>query len=138
MLISKYTIETTATPAQIWQVWQDVETWKSWDQEIEFSRINGPFAQGTTGLLKMHNSPVLKTRITQCEPLRMYIFEAELFLATSVSTSSIDQIDDKTLVTLKNEIRGPLAFLYMLLIGRKIKEKTPGEMQRMLNRAANY
>lgn len=137
MLISQYTIETTATPAQIWRVWEDVETWKTWDREIEYSHINGSFAQGTTGSLKMHNSPVLKTEITQCEPLRMYVFEAKLFLARSVSTSSIEQIANKTLVTFKNEICGPLAFFYILLIGGKIKDKMPGEMQRMLNKAKN-
>ena len=37
MLILKNTIETTATPEQIWRVWEDVETWKDWDHEIEFS-----------------------------------------------------------------------------------------------------
>jgi hypothetical protein len=64
MLIIKQKIETTATPAQIWRVWEDVETWKSWDEEIEFSRLKGPFEAGTTGCLKMHNSPILKTEIT--------------------------------------------------------------------------
>ena len=28
MHIIKHTIETKATPAQIWNVWQDVENWK--------------------------------------------------------------------------------------------------------------
>lgn len=137
MLISKYTVSTTATKAQIWRVWTDVETWKDWDHEIEFSRLNGPFKVGMTGCLKMHNSPVLKTKITQVEPLCRYVFETKLFWARSVSTSIIDQIDDKTYVTLLNEIRGPLAFFYVLLIGRGIKDKTALEVERMLNKASN-
>lgn len=136
MLISKYTVPTTATKAQIWRVWTDVETWKDWDHEIEFSRLYGAFKPGTTGHLKMHNSPILKTKITQVDHLRRYVFETKLLLATSVSTSIIEQIDDKTYVTLINEIRGPLAFLYMLLIGRGIKDKTPLEMERMLKKAS--
>jgi hypothetical protein len=135
MLLIKHTIETTATPAQIWRVWEDVETWKSWDQDIELSRLNGPFEAGTTGCLKMQNSPILKTEITKCEPLRMYVFETKLFLARSVSTSIIDQIGDKTYATFLNEIRGPLAFFYAFLIGREIKDKTPLEMQNMLKKA---
>ena len=135
MHIFKHTVETTASPAQIWRVWEDVETWKDWDHEIEFSRLNGPFKAGTTGSLKMCNSPVLKTEITHCEPLRIYVFETKLFLATSVSTSIIEQVNGKTYVTLINEITGPLAFFYMLLIGRGIKAKTPSEMQRMLKKA---
>lgn len=137
MLLIKYTVETTATPAQIWRVWEDVETWKSWDHQIEYSRMNGPFKKGSTGILKMHNSPILKTQITQCEPLKTYVFETKLFFAMSVSTSIINQIGDKTFVTLQNEIRGPLAFFYAILIGRGIKDKTPGEAQRMLKRASD-
>lgn len=137
MLLIKHTVETTATPAQIWRVWEDVETWKTWDHEIEYSRLDGPFKAGTTGTLKMHNSPVLKTQITQCEPLKRYIFETKLFLATSVSISIIDQIGDKTYVTLQNEIRGPLAFFYTLLIGRGIRDKTPNEVERMLKKASD-
>lgn len=136
MLISNYTVMTTATKAQIWRVWTDVETWKDWDHEIEFSRLDGPFKEGTTGCLKMHNSPILKTKITQVEPLFRYVFETKLFLATSVSTSIIDQVDHKTYVTLVNEIRGPLALFYVLLIGRGIKNKTPLEIERMLKKAS--
>lgn len=137
MLICKNTVETNATPTQIWRVWQDVESWKSWDEEIEFSRLDGPFKAGTTGSLKMHSSPILKTEITQCEPLRRYVFEAKLLLARSVSTSIIDQAADKTYVTLINEIRGPLAYFYALLIGRGIKNKAPLEIQRMLKKASD-
>lgn len=137
MLIFKHTVVTTATPAQIWRVWEDVLTWKDWDHEIEFSQIDGPFKVGTYGQLKMLRSPILRTQITKCEPLRMYVIEAKLFLAKSVSTSIIDQIDDKTYVTFQNEICGPFAFFYMLIIGRGIKDKTPREMQEMLKKASS-
>ena len=137
MLILKHTVETTATPAQIWRVWEDVETWKDWDHEIEFSQIDGPFKSGTYGRLKMLRSPILRTQITKCEPLRMYVFEAKLLLAKAVSTSIIDQIGDNTYVTFQNEIRGPLAFFYMLLLGRGIKDKTAREMQEMLKKASS-
>lgn len=135
MLIIKHTLETNVPPKQIWQVWEDVETWKSWDHEIEFSKMDGPFETGTRGRLKMHNSPILETKITQCEHLRKYVFEANLFLAKSVSTSLIQQRAGKTYVTFQNEVRGPLAFFYVLLIGRRIKQKTPNEMREMLQKA---
>jgi hypothetical protein len=38
MRIFKHTIKTKATLLQIWKLWEDVENWKTWDQEIEFSR----------------------------------------------------------------------------------------------------
>jgi len=57
MLIIRHTVETTATPTQIWQVWQDVENWNSWDHETESSRLDGPFQAGITGWLKPKKWP---------------------------------------------------------------------------------
>ena len=41
-------IETTATPAQIWKLFSDVVGWKKWNAGIENIEIHGPFAKGTT------------------------------------------------------------------------------------------
>ena len=132
MLVSEHSIKTDLSSEQVWRVWEDVKNWKTWDQEIEFSLLDGPFVQGATGRLKMFNSPVLETEITQMDRLKSYTFEAKLFLAKSVSTSSIEILDGAILVKFKNEIRGPLALLYAALIGPGIKRKTPHEMEEML------
>lgn len=41
-------IETSATPAQIWPLFADVAGWKRWNNGIERIEIHGPFAAGTT------------------------------------------------------------------------------------------
>jgi len=41
-------IETTATPARIWQLFADVPGWKVWNAGIEHIELHGPFATGTT------------------------------------------------------------------------------------------
>src|SRR5271170_6347133 len=112
MLVIKHTVETTATPIQIWRVWEDVERWESWDHEIELSRLDGPFQTGTTGYLKPKGGPLLKTLITHVEPFKMFVQEAKLFLAKTVMTQSITKVAGKTQVTFQNEIQGPLALFY--------------------------
>ena len=52
MRIVKHTVETKATPIQIWKIWEDVENWKTWDEQIELSQLDGPFQTGTTGCTK--------------------------------------------------------------------------------------
>ena len=132
MLIIKHTVTTAATPAQVWQILQDVETWKTWDHGTELSKLAGPFQTGTTGVLKPVGGPLLKTRLTHVEPFKMFVQEAKLLLATTVMTHSIAQINGKTQVTFKTEIRGPLALFYACLIGPSIKRKIPLEMAEML------
>ena len=77
MLIIEHTVETTASPAAIWNIWQDVENWNTWDAGIEYSRLDGPFQTGTTGILKPKEGPLVKTKLTGVEPLKGFSDEAE-------------------------------------------------------------
>lgn len=135
MLIVKHTVETTANPMQIWRIWQDVENWKTWDQEIEFSRINGPFQTGTTGSSKFVGTPPFKTLLTQVEPYQLVVQEAYLCFAKVISYQSMTHNAGKTEVTFQVEIRGPLSIFYACMVGRFIKKKIPPEMEAMLKRA---
>lgn len=135
MLITKYTIETKATPTQIWKVWQDVENWKNWDQEIELSRINGPFQAGTAGFTKFVGTPLLKTLLTRVEPLKLVVQEAYLSFAKVVSYQSMTQLSGRTEVTFQVKIQGPLSFFFACMLGRFIKKKIPIEVREMIKMA---
>lgn len=135
MLIAKYTVLTTISPEQIWQVWQDVPNWNSWDHELESSGINGDFKVGTTGYLKFKKDPVLETLITHVEPLKLFVQEAKLPLARVIMTHMIDHVDNQTAVTIQTDIRGPLAFFFAGFLSRSIRRKIPIEVTEMLKRA---
>jgi len=135
MLIIKHTVVTDATPAQVWHVWQDVKHWSSWDHELESSELNGTFTAGTTGTLKFKDGTVLKTFLTHVSPSASFVQEAKLFLAKAVMSHYIHSVDGRTHVTIRTDIRGPLAFLYTLFLGNSIKKKVPVEMTEMLKKA---
>jgi hypothetical protein len=137
MLIVKHTVKTKATPLEIWKIWEDVENWKTWDQEIELSRLDGPFQTGTTGCTKFVGTPLLKTLLTQVEPHKLVVQEAYLFFAKVVSYQSMRQVDDKTEVTFRVEIRGLLSLFYSCMLRGFIKKKIPPEMELMLKRVNN-
>lgn len=138
MLIIKNTIETKASPAAIWDIWQDVENWKSWDHGIEFSTIDGPFAAGTRGTLKPKGGPLVHTVLTKVEPLKTFVDESRLFLAKILVSHDLTEKNGRTLVTHQIEMKGPLAFLFAFLIGRKMKKNLPQEMQAMVRKAESY
>lgn len=135
MYIVEHSVETTATPDQIWQVWQDVENWNSWDHETELSWLDGPFETGTRGYLKPVEGPFLRTLLIHVEPCKMFVQEAKLTFAKVVMTHVISQVCGKTKVTFRTEIRGLLAFFFACLIGRSIKKRIPTEMEEMLKKA---
>ncbi len=138
MLIVKHTVETKAASNQIWKIWQDVENWKTWDEQIEFSRIDGPFQTSTTGCTKFIGTPLFKTLLTQVQPYKLVVQEAYLFFAKVVSYQSMRQIEGKTEVTFQVEIKGPLFLFYACMLRRFIKKKIPVEMEEMLKRVKAF
>jgi hypothetical protein len=96
MFIAKHTVETKITPDQIWKIWEDVKNWKTWDQAIELSRIDGPFQAGTSGSTKFINTPLFKTLLTQVEPNKLVIQEAYLFFAKVIIYQSMNHLAGKT------------------------------------------
>lgn len=135
MLIIKHTVETTASPATIWKIWQDVSNWNTWDHGIEFSTINGPFQVGTTGTLKPKGGPLVHTTLTQVEPMKMFVDEAKLPLTRIIVSHSLTESGGKTYVTHHIEMQGLLSFIFAFLIGRNMKKNLPQEMMAMIRKA---
>jgi len=135
MLIIKHTVETKASPADIWQIWQDVKNWNTWDHGIEYSTIDGPFVAGTKGCLKPKGGPLVHTQLTCVEPLKMFVDESKLFLARIIVSHYVTESEGKIWVTHQIEMNGPLAFLFAYLIGRTMKKNLPIEMETMVKKA---
>jgi len=135
MLIIEHTVETKASAAAIWHVWQDVCNWKTWDHGLKFSQIDGPFKTGTKGTLKPKDGPLVKTHLILVEPMKRFIDEAKLPLARIIVFHSLKEADGKTYVTHHIEMKGLLAFFFAYIIGRNMQKNLPQEMQAMVKKA---
>lgn len=135
MLIIKHTVETKASPEAVWDIWQDVANWNTWDHGIEFSTLDGPFRAGTTGTLKPKGGPLVHTKLTSVQPGKMFVDEAKLTLARIIVTHFLTESNGKTYVTHQIEMTGPLAFFFAIVIGRNMKKNLPQEMMAMVKKA---
>ncbi|HUD00775.1 MAG TPA: SRPBCC family protein [Rhabdochlamydiaceae bacterium] len=136
MLNVKHTVETTASPAVIWKIWEDVSNWKTWDADLEFSVIDGPFAEGTTGSMKHGGSPVVQTTLIKVVPLKSFVQIAKLPLARIIMNHDITEANGKTYVTFQLQFRGLLGLFFALHIGReKTKRGLITEMTEMVKKA---
>lgn len=135
MLIIKHTVTTIASPKAIWEIWQDVANWNTWDHGIEFSSIDGPFERGTSGTLKPKGGPLVHTKLTHVEPMKEFIDEAKLPFTRIIVSHFLREVGEKTEVTHQIEMKGVLAFLFAYLIGRTMKKNLPREMEAMVKKA---
>ncbi|WP_375613517.1 MULTISPECIES: hypothetical protein [unclassified Bartonella] len=52
-------ISTEARAEQIWAIWEDVAKWPSWDHELEWVELSGPFKEGAIGRMKPKKGPTV-------------------------------------------------------------------------------
>jgi Polyketide cyclase / dehydrase and lipid transport len=69
---------TSATPAALWRLYSDVSTWPRWDAALEAVTLDGPFAEGSSGTLKLHGQEPLTFKITEVTPERGFVDETEI------------------------------------------------------------
>src|SRR5437764_10604604 len=50
----------SATPAAFFARWADMATWPEWNTDTEWVRLDGPFVQGATGVLKPKGGPKVR------------------------------------------------------------------------------
>ena len=83
-----HTHRTQAPADQIWALWTDVSTWKSWDQGLADAELDGPMGLGATGRIIPHAGPSSRFEVTAFEDGQSYTFETQLPLARLVVTRS--------------------------------------------------
>jgi uncharacterized protein YndB with AHSA1/START domain len=103
-------IETTATPAQIWKLFRDVANWKRWNAGIESLEIHGPFAQGTTFSMKPPGENPFTSTLLEVTENGNFTDETVIDGTRVVVRHEIARLPSgNTRVTYSTEISGPAA-----------------------------
>jgi hypothetical protein len=66
------TTEIAAPADRVWRVMSDVEKWHEWTPSITSVRLRGPFAVGTTALVRQPKFPPALWKVTSVEPGRSF------------------------------------------------------------------
>src|SRR5579859_7499402 len=58
--LAEATVTSAALPSAFFARWADMATWPEWNADTEWVRLDGPFATGSTGVLKPKGGPKTK------------------------------------------------------------------------------
>ncbi|PID70771.1 hypothetical protein CSB37_01655 [bacterium DOLZORAL124_38_8] len=137
MWSKKVTIQTKAKREQIWKLWADVENWNKWDNEVEFSKINGKFETGVFGVLKPKNGPKSKFKIFSVSEPSEFAIEASLPFTKMYFTHLLEEKNGNLYLTHGIEMKGFLSFLFSRVVGKKLLESLPHSMKKLSDMAEN-
>lgn len=127
-MVSDVTVE------EVWNVWTDVNQWHTWQDDIEFARLDVDFKVGSVFKFKPKGAPTFSIEITEVVENSLFTDLTKLPLAKMYDKHEI--ISHADCIELKSTIRisGPLAFLWKRLIVKGIVESLPTQTENLLKK----
>jgi Polyketide cyclase / dehydrase and lipid transport len=114
--------EVAAPPAAIWALWEDPERWADWNPAIAGAELQGPFEIGTPAIIRFRGRPAMTFDITAIEPGALFVDQTRLPGAHMGHEHRLEQPGTETVVVSHRiYFDGPLAFLWGVLMGRRIR-----------------
>jgi hypothetical protein len=127
--------QTTLPVEVLWPVLANVADWGAVDHTIESIEVDGTPAVGTRFMLKPKGGPRLHFTIGDFAPPTMYSDVCQMPLATMRTTHRLIA-GEVTTIEVCIEIRGILAPLWGLLVGRKHAQGLPAQTERFIQAAS--
>lgn len=128
-------ITSTAPPAAFFARWSDVARWPEWNSDIEWVRLDGPFAQGSTGELKPKGGPKVSFVIDRLVPEREFVDVSKLFGARLTFVHQLAPLEGGSTVEVEVTIAGPLARLWTRVLGSGLRASAQPDLERLAEAA---
>lgn len=131
--IAKARASSSASPSAFFARWADVATWPEWNSDTEWVRLDGPFATGSTGVLKPKGGPKVKFVIDSLVPGREFV-DVSLLAGARLTFRHLvtSGPGSTTRIEVAVTMSGPLGWFWKLLLGRGLKAGLQLDLDRLV------
>lgn len=135
--IARAHITAAVEPDAFFARWADMATWPEWNTDTEWVRLDGPFVQGATGVLKPKGGPKVRFEVTVLEPGREFTDVSRLFGARLTFRHLVGRTaEGATRVDVEVTLTGPLGAVWRAVLAKGIRQALPADMERLAAAAA--
>ncbi len=121
---------------RIWSIWTDINNWPSWHGDLEYCTLQGPFAVGNYFILKPKGAvPAVKISLVQIIEDQEFRDCTHFFGAKMYATHKMESTKDGLCLSNKLVVKGPLKWLWIFLVARKVASSIPEEMDALVRLA---
>ena len=124
------------TKEQMWKLFSDVNNWHTWDNGIEYAKMDGKFEKGNFFELKPKGGPKVKIQLVETTVNKSFTDFTQFPLAKMYGEHYFEETPDGLKITTTMRINGPLAFLWRRLVAQGIADSLPEEMPAQIKHAA--
>lgn len=130
-----YTLETTAPPDAIWEIWTDVPNWKNWDTGLKDASIKGTFSLGAKGTITSLEDRRSKFKVVAFEEGRSYTYKTKLPLGSLYVKRYLKTENGTTTFTHEVWFKGLTSGAFANAFGEKFKKMLPNVLKNIKHSA---
>lgn len=116
------------TKEQMWKLFADVNNWHSWDEGIEFAKLNGKFEKGNFFTLRPKGGPNVKVELLETKENKMFLDVTKFPLAKMYDEHTFEETPQGLKITNTITVKGILGFLWRKIVAQKIVDALPEDM----------
>lgn len=125
------------TKEQMWKLFTDVNNWHTWDEGIEFAKLEGKFEKGNFFTLRPNGGPNVKVELLETIENKMFLDVTKFPLAKMYDGHTFEETPQGLKITNTITVTGILGFLWRKIIAQKIVDALPIDMQQQIKSAKN-
>ncbi|MEV7971646.1 SRPBCC family protein [Cellulomonas sp. NPDC089187] len=120
--MSSFNAQTTHDPAAVFACWADPSSWHTWDPEVRAASLDGPVVLGATGTMEPTSGPKSTFTITALTQDQTFTNTGSLPGAHLDFIHHVEKIGATTTMSVTVALRGPMARLWRLVLGRGMRD----------------
>ncbi|TGD57951.1 SRPBCC family protein [Flavobacterium humi] len=124
------------TKEQLWQLFADVNNWHTWDEGIEYAKLDGAFTAGNYFTLRPKDGPNVKIKILKAIENKNFTDLTVFPLAKMYGEHLLEETENGLTITSTITVKGILAFLWVKLVAQKITDGFATDMEAQIKAAS--
>jgi hypothetical protein len=124
------------TKEQMWKLFADVNNWHTWDEGIEFAKMEGEFEKGNFFTLRPKGGPNVKVELLETVENKSFLDVTKFPLAKMFDNHTFEETPQGLKITNTISVTGVLGFLWRKIVAQKIVDSLPNDMQTQIKAAS--
>ena len=120
---------------KVWQLWQDVNNWENWHDDIEYCKMSGTFVVGNQFVLKPDSGPEVNIELTEINENVGFTDCTKFFGARMYDKHLLEETPEGLRITNVITVTGPLKYLWVKLVANNVAKSHPQEMDKLASLA---
>jgi len=106
--------------AAVWDIWQDINHWHTWQEDIEYAKLNGEFEMGNSFILKPIDVSAVTISLIEVEKNKSFTDLTRFPLAKMYGKHEFIQHGDALEIKTTMSVEGFFAFIWRKIVAEDV------------------